>query len=65
MALRNENYTAEEIGVKPRTLQGWRLQRKGPKFRKIGRLVRYDDRDIKAWLDSRESGGEQLRRRLA
>jgi hypothetical protein len=59
MAQRDENYTAEEIGVKPRTLQGWRLKDKGPRFRKIGHLVRYSDEDIRAWLDSRYSGGEK------
>jgi predicted DNA-binding transcriptional regulator AlpA len=59
MALRDEYFLAKKIGASVRTIQGWRRMRKGPRFRKIGHLVRYSDEDIRAWLDSRDSGGEQ------
>ena len=44
--------TAEMIGVRPSTLEIWRLKAKGPQFRKIGRLVRYAEHDVIAWLDA-------------
>jgi hypothetical protein len=59
MALRDENFLAKKIGASVRTIQGWRRMRKGPRFRKIERLVRYSDEDIAAWLNTRASGGEK------
>ncbi len=37
-----------EIGAKatPGTLEVWRSQGRGPRFFKIGRMVRYDPRDL-------------------
>lgn len=43
---------AEKLTVKKNTLEIWRLQGKGPTFRKIGRLVRYAECDIDAYLES-------------
>ncbi len=43
--------TAEHCGISPRTLESWRISGHGPMFRKIGRLVRYVQSDIDAWLD--------------
>lgn len=37
---------AEILGVRPRTMEHWRRQGKGPQFRRIGRLVKYDAREI-------------------
>jgi predicted DNA-binding transcriptional regulator AlpA len=64
MKLLTEVEVAEIYGVKKRTLQGWRLFRRGPRFRKIGRLVRYLDSDVVAWLQSRPAGGEIPKRKL-
>lgn len=44
--------TAEMLGVRPNTLENWRLKGKGPVFRKIGRSVRYLESDVLAWLDA-------------
>lgn len=50
------NYTTQEaaemIGVKPATLEVWRVYGKGPRFCKAGRRVVYPEDEIKAYLDS-------------
>ena len=38
--------------LKPRTLEKWRVEGRGPAFHKIGSRVFYDIRDLDAWLDS-------------
>jgi len=43
---------AEILGVKPGTLRIWRIQGKGPHFRKIGALVRYDERVVLEWINA-------------
>lgn len=43
---------AEKLTVKKNTLEIWRLQGKGPTYRKIGRLVRYAESDLDAYIDS-------------
>jgi predicted DNA-binding transcriptional regulator AlpA len=48
----NERQVAEFLNVSVKSLQGWRLFRKGPKFVKIGRAVRYKRRDLETWVDS-------------
>ena len=37
-------------GLKPNTLEGWRVQGIGPRFIKIQRLVRYRISDLDAYL---------------
>ena len=39
-------------GLKTNTLEGWRIQGTGPKYRKIGRLVRYSIGDLDAYLEA-------------
>lgn len=41
-------------GPSPKTQANWRVQGLGPKFIKVGSLVRYDPADISAWLDARK-----------
>jgi len=43
---------AEMLGLSPITLEIWRVQGKGPKFRKIGRLVKYTENDLHTYLNS-------------
>ena len=52
MKLLTNDQTAELIGLKSNTLEIWRWQGKGPVYRKIGRLVRYAESDVLAWLDA-------------
>jgi len=39
-------------GLKPNTLEGWRVSGKGVPFVKIGRLVRYRLEDLDAYLEA-------------
>ena len=50
-ALRDEAFAAEYIGVKPGTLQVWRSTKRYPlPYLKVGRLVRYRQSDLDAFL---------------
>jgi excisionase family DNA binding protein len=40
------------LKVSPRTLQRWRVEGNGPKFRRHGRRVRYSRSDVIAWSDA-------------
>lgn len=40
-------------GASPKTLENWRTLGCGPKFIRVGRLIRYDPDDIKDWRDAR------------
>jgi|LGOV01.1.fsa_nt_gb predicted DNA-binding transcriptional regulator AlpA len=46
-------FTTEELakryGAKPNTLAVWRCQGKGPRFIKIGKLVRYPDSEVRKY----------------
>jgi hypothetical protein len=39
--------------LQPNTLEIWRVQGRGPKYIKVGRLVRYRESDLDAWLEGR------------
>ena len=43
---------AERLGLSPRTLERYRVTGEGPRFRKIGRWVRYTPEDLVQWLES-------------
>lgn len=44
---------AEHLGgLKPTTLEIWRVQGRGPRYIKCGRLVRYRIEDLDAYLDA-------------
>lgn len=49
--LLNNAQTAQLIGVRPNTLEIWRIRGKGPAYRKVGRLVRYVEAEVRSWLD--------------
>lgn len=55
--LLNTAQAAELLGVKKNTLEIWRYEKKGPKFRKVGALVRYAEADLLAYLDERTRTG--------
>lgn len=56
--LLNETELAELLGLKLSTVRAWRHSHRGPRFIKVGFSVRYDSKDVTAWLTSRPSGGE-------
>jgi predicted DNA-binding transcriptional regulator AlpA len=57
--LRNEAEAANILGVKPTTLQIWRSTRRYPlPYIKVGRLVRYRQSALDAFLVSRTHSAE-------
>ena len=52
--LLTENEAAKYLRVSVRTVQGWRCSGGGPPFVRLGRLVRYRDTALEAWLGMRE-----------
>lgn len=52
--LLHPNQVAEALGVSPQTLAVWRCEnRYALPYVKVGRLVRYRDRDVDAFIESR------------
>ena len=43
---------AEYLGNEVNTCEGWRLKGIGPRYIKVGRLVRYRIENIDQWLES-------------
>jgi Helix-turn-helix domain len=48
--LLSEEQVAERWMVSVKTLQGWRVRGGGPKFIKLGRVVRYSELDLEEFL---------------
>lgn len=46
------------LGVPEGTLAQWRHRGIGPRYIKVGKHVRYDERDVLAWLEANRRGGE-------
>lgn len=42
---------ASLIGVTVGTLANWRTSNRGPRWRRIGSMVRYERSDVLAWID--------------
>jgi predicted DNA-binding transcriptional regulator AlpA len=55
--LLNEYDVAKILNVSVATVRRWRLFGQGPRYIKIGASVRYRPEDVKAYLDSRPTGG--------
>jgi predicted DNA-binding transcriptional regulator AlpA len=53
MELLTEQQTAELLGVAPGTLTDWRGSERGPRYIKVGHLVRYRRSDVEQWLTER------------
>lgn len=51
MKLLTNKDAAALLGLKPNTLDIWRIQGKGPIYRKVGRSVRYAESDVTDWLE--------------
>jgi excisionase family DNA binding protein len=50
MTLLTEQQAAEVLAIKVKTLQAWRVRGGGPKFVKVGRLVRYTKVDLEDFI---------------
>jgi len=46
----SERDAASFLGITQRTLQDWRLNRRGPAFIRLGRRIAYDSRDLEHFL---------------
>ena len=49
---------AQSCGLKPSTLRKWRLQGRGPRWRRFGRAIRYLQSDLEAWQKTQPAGGD-------
>ncbi len=55
--LLNEFDVARTTGLSVASVRRWRLFKQGPKYLKIGSAVRYRAEDVRAWLETRPTGG--------
>ena len=55
--LLNEFDVARVTGLSVASVRRWRLFKQGPKYIKIGASVRYRADDVRAWLETRPTGG--------
>ncbi len=46
-----KDQAAAELGKKPRTLDRWHVERRGPKRTKIGRSIYFSKKSIEKWLE--------------
>jgi predicted DNA-binding transcriptional regulator AlpA len=53
---------ARQIGVSVAGLRKWRRQGTGPKFMRLGRLVRYSARELEAWLTAHSAAADDYKR---
>ena len=52
-----EREVANQIKVSLASLRRWRLLQRGPRFIKVGALVRYRAEDLEQWLETLPAGG--------
>lgn len=52
-AYMTEAQAAEYLGLSHITLRQWRMEKKGPKYHKFDKAVRYSRTDIDEWMQSR------------
>lgn len=52
MGLLNEKQASQLLGCSVAALRKWRLLSKGPAYCRVGRLVRYSEADLAAYLDA-------------
>jgi hypothetical protein len=53
---------SEQLKVSVACLRRWRLRRTGPRFVKVGPLVRYRPEDLEDWVAALPAGGSPLTR---
>ena len=56
-SLLTEGDLAKRLNISLAALRRWRLEKRGPVYRKLGVLVRYDPQDVAKWLQSCPTGG--------
>jgi excisionase family DNA binding protein len=59
--LLTEKEVAAYLGVSLSAARKWRVERRGPPFRKVsGTLVRYDPRALQQWIETQPMGGTRV-----
>jgi len=59
-----EIQVAERTRISLATLRRWRLENRGPKYRKFGSLVRYDEDELNRWEEAQPFGGDDPNQRI-
>ncbi len=61
VVLMNEDQAAQVLTVGTKTLQSWRVRGVGPRFVRIGRLVRYTEAELAKYIEeqTRQSTSER------
>ena len=54
-----EKEVAKQINVSLASLRRWRLDQRGPRFVKVGALVRYRPEDLERWMETLPTGGTE------
>ena len=57
--LLTEQETAQRLRMTRAGLRAWRFRKQGPPYCKIGRLVRYNERDLEEFVAHRRRLGEE------
>jgi len=52
IVLLNQKQAAKILTVKEKTLEAWRTRGGGPRFKRIGRLIRYTPNDLQEFVRS-------------
>ena len=60
--LLDTNQLAEQLLNKLNTIEDWRIKGVGPRYIKIGRLVRYRLEDVELWLEAQTRNSTSLAR---
>jgi hypothetical protein len=60
IGFRDERFAASYLAVSVETLRTWRKQNRGPRFRRLGRCVRYSSADLLAFVEAAPSGGGEV-----
>ena len=55
---------AQRTHISLATLRRWRLENRGPIFRKFGSLVRYAEEELNRWELAQPCGGENIAERF-
>lgn len=55
-ALRTTAEIAAQLKVTQETLANWRAKGQGPGYLRVGGQIRYEQRDVASWLNSRRGG---------
>jgi excisionase family DNA binding protein len=54
----NEQDVSKRLNVSVANLRRWRLEKRGPRFVKVGSLVRYRPEDLDSWVAALPTGGD-------